>query len=383
VQLQRFRGRGCVQLALEEEVRGVLAARVCVVERVGVAAHLLGPIQRLVGALEQFADILCVAREDRETNAGRRAQGVVGHGDRPAQRLAQAAHHHRGARGLAQVAEHKRELVAPHARHCVGLPHAGAQAVCDPLEQRVARRVPQGVVDALEAVKVDERHGDQRAGPPRVRAGLLEPVAEEQPVRQARQRVVVGQLVEMRLLALRDLVQQVVRVAEAEVAAFARDDEAVKHLLQSRHDDLAGELVEVRGLVDHHRRGVHELRHRTPPVEVLAERPREELDQLVARDEAHRHAVLDDGQHPQTRVAEKHLQHAQRRGTGPDRGDLLRQRAEPDAREQGEIGAIGPVARDSSGIEGQRLGWVVQGSGGHRPCRPEHTAVGSAEGPFS
>ena len=59
-------------------------------------------------------------------------------------------------------------------------------------EDLIAHLVPEGVVDQLEAVQVEEQHGELGAGPlvPVDRAG--QPVQEQPAVRQAREGVVQG-----------------------------------------------------------------------------------------------------------------------------------------------------------------------------------------------
>ena len=73
-----------------------------------------------------------------------------------------------------------------------------AEALGDLLEQLVAGVVAEAVVDLLEAVEVDEQHGERRrAERSRPRERLVEPVAEERAVGETGQAVVerlAGQL---------------------------------------------------------------------------------------------------------------------------------------------------------------------------------------------
>jgi hypothetical protein len=92
------------------------------------------------------------------------------------------------------------ELVTAHADDDVFRAHGGPDALCNGLQQLVARLVAPRVVDVLEAVEVEEQHRQHRARPPRVvdRAGQM--CGEEQAVRQARELVVVSEMIEMLLL---------------------------------------------------------------------------------------------------------------------------------------------------------------------------------------
>ena len=75
---------------------------------------------------------------------------------------------------------------------------AGRTALRIPLgglaQQLVARRVPEVVVDALEAVEIDEQDGDALARLARALDGVREPVGEEDAVGEAEERVAQRQL---------------------------------------------------------------------------------------------------------------------------------------------------------------------------------------------
>src|SRR5213078_1550030 len=56
-----------------------------------------------------------------------------------------------------------RELVAAEPRDGVLGPHAAADTLTDRAQYAVADGVPEGVVDALEVVQVDQQHGEAAA----------------------------------------------------------------------------------------------------------------------------------------------------------------------------------------------------------------------------
>ena len=95
--------------------------------------------------------------------------------------------------GAADVGHQHGELVAAEPRHRVELAHAGAQPLGAGLEQPVARRVAERVVDLLEAVEVEAQDRRLGAAPPPALGGLGERVAQPDPVRQAGQAVVLGE----------------------------------------------------------------------------------------------------------------------------------------------------------------------------------------------
>ena len=64
-----------------------------------------------------------------------------------------------GVVGLVQAGQQDDELVAAQAGHGVDVAQLLAQTLGDALQQLVADRVAEAVVDVLEAVQVEEQHG--------------------------------------------------------------------------------------------------------------------------------------------------------------------------------------------------------------------------------
>ena len=94
------------------------------------------------------------------------------------------------------------ELVAAQAGDGVAVAHARLQALGDLLQQPVAQAVAQGVVDDLEAIEVEEQDGQPRRAAVRLGHRDGEAVVEQQPVGQAGEGVVVGELLDLLLGAL-------------------------------------------------------------------------------------------------------------------------------------------------------------------------------------
>ena len=86
------------------------------------------------------------------------------------------------------------EFVAPLAADGIREPDAGLQAFGGRLQQLVAHRMPQRVVDVLEVVEVQIHQGDLLAMPLRERHRLRQPVRQQGTVRQAGQKVVLGHI---------------------------------------------------------------------------------------------------------------------------------------------------------------------------------------------
>ena len=85
------------------------------------------------------------------------------------------------------------EFVAAEPGRHIGLAEATAQALGDALEQLIADRMAERVVDALELVDVDIEHRQLLARPYRLQR-LFQPLAEQDPVRQVGQPVVMRQM---------------------------------------------------------------------------------------------------------------------------------------------------------------------------------------------
>ena len=112
------------------------------------------------------------------------------------ERFAQAIRHPAGIVDGVEVLAQDGELVPADARDRVGGARGAAHALRGLPQQLVAGGVPEVVVDALEAIEVDEQHGDPLLGAARALDRVLEPVEEQHAIREARERVVERPLAE-------------------------------------------------------------------------------------------------------------------------------------------------------------------------------------------
>ena len=88
---------------------------------------------------------------------------------------------------------HDRELIAADARNQIRLPDTQPQAAGGFANEKIARRVPKRVIDRLEMIEVEHEYIERTASmPPRLGHGTSDMLAEQQPVRQLRQPVVMG-----------------------------------------------------------------------------------------------------------------------------------------------------------------------------------------------
>ena len=104
------------------------------------------------------------------------------------ERVEQAFGDQRGARVGREVADEHDELVAAEAAERVDLPHHAMQPRGDRLQQLVADRVAERVVDRLEVVEVDEQRRHRGLLARGAREHLLDAVDDQRPVRKVGER---------------------------------------------------------------------------------------------------------------------------------------------------------------------------------------------------
>ena len=101
--------------------------------------------------------------------------------------------------GALQAAEQYHKLIAAQARHGVLHAHAGFQAGGDDFQHGVANGVAEGVVDVLEVVQVQKQQGAAQVVALEQGDLLAQAVHQQCAVRQVGQRVVIGQVTDLRL----------------------------------------------------------------------------------------------------------------------------------------------------------------------------------------
>ena len=158
-------------------------------EAVGAAAVLLGAVERKIGLLQQFVGVLAVLRRQRNADADADDELVAGNLVRRGNLLDHMAGEQGDGGRIAIAAElHDREFVAAEPRHRVVLGDAFAETPCDLLQQHVADRMAERVVDVLEVVEIETQHRKLIAAFDKPQR-LFELLAEQGPVRQVGQRV--------------------------------------------------------------------------------------------------------------------------------------------------------------------------------------------------
>jgi hypothetical protein len=177
---------------------------------VALVARVLGGVHRDVGVAQQLLGVGDLGRPALDEPEARvRGDLVPGDRERPPEQLDDAIGHAADVLAVADTVQEDRELVAAHPRSQVLVLERAAQPPRDRREQLVADRVPEAVVDRLEVVEVEEQDGEVALPGGQQLAELLE---EQGAVREPRERVVVGLMLEapLQLAQLRDEVLEAV-----------------------------------------------------------------------------------------------------------------------------------------------------------------------------
>jgi hypothetical protein len=93
-----------------------------------------------------------------------------------------------------QLRQQNHELIATVTADGVRVTHARDDATCDGLQQLIANRMPERIVDGLEPIDVHEQYGGRRAMTLCQGGRAAEPIVQQQPVGQSGQRIVLGQV---------------------------------------------------------------------------------------------------------------------------------------------------------------------------------------------
>ena len=151
-------------------------------------------------------------------------------------------------------------------------------SACQPFREAAEEAVRDGVAErlihVLEAIHVD---AEQAGGPPGSTAAgqrLRQAIFEELPVRQPRERVVVGHVEQDRLPPLGEAAHHGLSRAHADVASTAGHDEAVEEVALAIVGEGLRHEVNRRVLVGDERRGVHQVGDRRQDESLSAQRPR-------------------------------------------------------------------------------------------------------------
>ncbi len=186
------------QVAFQQLAVGQIRVHRRVVDAGAVAAFVLGAVERHVGVAHDVGGAARIAVDHRDADRGADhdvlAVDRVGRADRGDQAL---GHRHHLGVVVADRGNH-RELVAAEAGHQVVAAQRVRQPQRNAADQFVADRMAERVVDVLEMVEIDIEHGGRRRAGAHLFDHRLQPLAEENAVGQAAERIVHGEMAQPR-----------------------------------------------------------------------------------------------------------------------------------------------------------------------------------------
>ncbi len=157
-------------------------------------AAVLGRIERHVGLLEQLVGIGAVGRRHGNADRGANIETVTIHFERLCYRPKQALREPFGVLPVIGAGLHHDEFVAAKARDQVARPNNGAKPLCNLLQQLVADRMAERIVDGLEAVEVDQLQRDVALAATHGAKQAAELFVELNPVREPREVVIAREI---------------------------------------------------------------------------------------------------------------------------------------------------------------------------------------------
>ena len=147
--------------------------------------EFLCSIQGRIGALQQFVGIISIHRCHDDAHAGADLQRLaimfVGLAEDIDDLMGQLA----CVLSVAQLGHDHAEFVAPDSRHRVGLPHAAAQPKRHHPQHIVTEMVPEGVIDLVEPIQVEDQDADWPAVSNRPGDGIVQAELKIGPVGDA------------------------------------------------------------------------------------------------------------------------------------------------------------------------------------------------------
>ncbi len=246
-------GDGAVDLLGEIGAPGDLLAERGGEMAAAPAPFRLGAIEREVGIVQQFLGAGGVPRIDRDADRGADRHQLLLEQERPVEAAAQLLRDQLHLAGVGDVLAQHDELVAADPRHQTVRGNLEAQLLGDIAQQAVTDRVALEVVHFLEVVEIDPQHRAQRAAFIAAGDGGIEPLAQHLAVRQAGQRVMMGEETEavVGALAVLNVVDhQQMAGAATDVEGPRRDGDAAHDPIGAHQFGLQRHLVAAEQPVD-------------------------------------------------------------------------------------------------------------------------------------
>lgn len=193
MQPQLIAFKGGHQFADQGHALGHFPRNLLGVEVILVAAHFLGAVQRHVGLPEQAVGVETELAVTADANAHRNVQCIAGQVIRRQQRVADVGGHRRRLGRVTDVQLQDREFIATQTRHHVAFADTGLDAPGDLLQQQIANRVAQRVIDPLEVVQIQVKHRKRHRAASRSGKRVVQAFDQCGAIGQARQAIGAGE----------------------------------------------------------------------------------------------------------------------------------------------------------------------------------------------
>jgi hypothetical protein len=190
---------GCTQGGLEIPTLLRLPIELRLENPKPAASIRFGAIHRQVRGSEQLSGILIVAVCDSNAYAGANNQTLVVNAKGCSNKFNQTRRERRGFFRLLIAKLNDRKFIATKSPNLVAFPESISQAARQVLEHGISSPVPEGVIDILEAIQINEQNRQITTVMLPVHKRIAKLLVEQQPIAKARQRIVVRQVRDHRL----------------------------------------------------------------------------------------------------------------------------------------------------------------------------------------
>ena len=199
VELELAGGQRLAQILLHDATGLHLQVHRRLEEAECAAAVALCAVQREVGIAQQFVGPQPVARPDRDADAGADHGLMAVDVERLADRCDDALRQRSRLGGIGDRGLHDDEFVAAHPRDGVGVADQGAQPLGDDLQQLVAGRMAERIVDGLELIEIEVVNRHHLLAMNALAQRLFEPLVQQHAIGEIGQRVVVRHIFDLDL----------------------------------------------------------------------------------------------------------------------------------------------------------------------------------------
>ena len=155
-----------------------------------------------IGIAQQGMGVMAILGIEADAYADTERELELLHMQRFPQCLLQTLHAVHGALRLLQGLHHHGKFITAKAGKGILFPYRASQPLGDLLQHLVAHGMTETVVDLLELIEVYIEHRKQLPAAADTAQGLLETVEEQLPVRQAREQIMIGQVLQVAGLLL-------------------------------------------------------------------------------------------------------------------------------------------------------------------------------------